>query len=232
MGNDFAKALLLICLKKSCKVRISPRQRSPDARSRAVPSFLHALSDVKFSLDRIVIRSLFGPWRLEGREGVGPKQNCPRGPPSKQVESLVGSWSNCSDKACCGLKGTPWFVSSWKHINGNPELTLELLLIETRLLILKRFLAWYGRGINQRGNFFHSFGFIVNSTFIFSLFYPYLPLCHLLLSKYMGPNKSKIFISLWIVSKPRLMAAASIGSNFRKMAIILNTLRSYQEKLW
>ena len=83
-------------------------------------------------------------WALEagGGEGVGPKQNCPRGSPSKQVESLVGSWSNCSDKACCGLKGTPWFASSWKHINGNPELTLELLLIETRLLILKRFLAW------------------------------------------------------------------------------------------
>ena len=69
MGNDFAKGLLLICLKRSCKVRISPRQRSPDARSRAVPSFLHALSDVKFSLDRIVIRSLFGPWRLEGGRG-------------------------------------------------------------------------------------------------------------------------------------------------------------------
>ena len=71
MGNDFAKGLLLIRLKKYCKVRISPRQRSPDARSRAVPSFLHALSDVKFSLDRIVIRSLFGPWKLEGGGGGG-----------------------------------------------------------------------------------------------------------------------------------------------------------------
>ena len=69
-GEWFTKALLLICLKRSCKVRISPRQRSPDARSRAVPYFLHALSDVKFSLDRIVIRSLFGHWMLKGGNWV------------------------------------------------------------------------------------------------------------------------------------------------------------------